>query len=88
MVARRIVIHGTVQGVGFRYWLRDAAKSRGVNGWVRNCRDGTVEAVVEGDGEAIDSLLRVCADGPRGAVVARVDVSDEAPSGLEGFAIH
>jgi acylphosphatase len=87
VIARRIVVHGFVQGVGFRYWLVRAAESRGVAGWVRNRSDGTVEALFEGDAESVDSLIRACGQGPRGASVARLDVSEAAPSGLADFSI-
>jgi acylphosphatase len=64
------------------------ARSRGVAGWVRNNPDGTVEAVFEGDDEAVESMVRWARDGTRGARVERVDVVDEEPEGLEGFDIR
>ncbi len=70
----RIVVSGRVQGVFFRYTMCREAERRKVNGWVRNCRDGTVEAVVEGEKEAVESLISWCRQGPPGAVVRKVDV--------------
>ena len=84
-VARRVVVHGTVQGVFFREATRRRAESRGVNGWVRNNRDGTVEALFEGDPDAVDAMVQFVHEGPRAAEVERVDVEDAQPEGLEGF---
>jgi acylphosphatase len=85
MVRRRVVVHGQVQGVGFRYSLARAAETRGVAGWARNSPDGTLEAVFEGEPEAVDSLVRLCREGPRGAEVEQVDVLEEEPEGLTRF---
>ena len=85
---RRVVVHGLVQGVFFRDTVRRHAQSRGVAGWVRNNRDGTVEAVFEGEPEAVERLVSFVHEGPRGAVVERVDVVDEEDEGLSGFAIR
>jgi len=85
MVRRRVVVHGRVQGVGFRYSLARAAESRGVAGWARNRADGTLEAVFEGEPEAVESLVRFCHEGPRGAEVERVEVFEEEPEGLTRF---
>ena len=82
------MVHGRVQGVGFRYSVARTAQSRGVNGWVSNRPDGTVDAVFEGDPEAVESLVRYCREGPRGAVVDRVDVTDEEPEELSRFAVR
>jgi acylphosphatase len=87
-VRRRVVVHGLVQGVFFRDTVRRHAQSRGVAGWVRNNRDGTVEAVFEGEPEAVGRLVSFVHEGPRGAVVERVDVVDEEDEGLSGFAIR
>jgi len=86
MIRRRLIVHGRVQGVGFRYSLARQAQSRGVAGSAANRPDGDVEVVLEGEQEAVESLVRWCEEGPRGAVVERVDVSDEQPEGLRGFA--
>ena len=75
-VRKRVVVHGNVQGVFFRDTTRRQASSRGVAGWVCNRADGAVEAVFEGEAEAVDSLVRFAQEGPRGADVADVEVSD------------
>jgi acylphosphatase len=87
-VRRRVVVQGHVQGVFFRETTRRRAQSAGVAGWVRNVPDGSVEAVFEGESEDVDRLVRYCENGPRGARVDWVDVSSEAPEGLEGFDIR
>ena len=87
MTRRRVVVHGRVQGVFFRETVRRHAVSAGVAGWVRNSSDGTVEAVFEGALEAVDVLVAICHEGPRGARVDRVDVAEESPEGLVGFRI-
>ena len=84
----RVVVHGFVQGVYFRDTTLRLAVRRGVAGWVRNNRDGTVEAVFEGEPEAVDRLVAFCRQGPRGAAVERADVYDEAVEGLRGFEIR
>jgi acylphosphatase len=88
MIRRRVVVHGRVQGVFFRDTARRMAQSRGLGGWVRNAPDGTVQAVFEGDAGAVDSMVRWCGRGPRGAVVQRVEVTDEEPEGLTEFRIR
>jgi acylphosphatase len=80
-VARRFVISGRVQGVGFRYFTQDAALREGVTGWVRNLPGGQVEALVEGDAEAVTRVERALRSGPRGARVETVDVDAEEPTG-------
>ena len=85
MVRRRVVVHGRVQGVGFRYALARAAQSRRVAGWARNRADGTLEAVFEGEPEAVESLVRMSNEGPRGAEVERVEVLEEEPERLTRF---
>ena len=81
-------MQGRVQGVGFRYAVARAAEARGVAGWVTNRPDGTVEAVFEGDAEAVESLVRLCREGPRGAEVDRAEVFEEQPEGLASFEIR
>ena len=76
---------GRVQGVGFRYSLRERARSRAIAGWVRNNPDGSVEAVFEGASEAVDALIAWCHRGPAGARVDDVRVELEAPNGERGF---
>ena len=87
MERSHVVVHGFVQGVGFRYAVERAALSRGGAGWVRNRLDGTVEAGFEGKREDVEALVAFCRDGPRGAVVERVEVVSESPDGLGGFRV-
>jgi acylphosphatase len=87
-IRRRVVVHGNVQGVFFRDSCRREARSRGVAGWVSNRRDGAVEAVFEGDADAVAALVDWCSRGPRGAEVASVDESSEEPEGLSAFEIR
>lgn len=81
----RVHIEGRVQGVGYRYWLIGEAVSLGLDGWVRNLRDGGVEAVVSGPQEALDEILRRCHEGPSLASVDRVAVEAEAARVGPGF---
>ncbi len=85
---RRVVVHGQVQGVFFRDTTRRLALEHGVNGWVRNTWEGTVEAVFEGPPEAVERLVAFAGRGPRGAHVDRVEVFDEGEEGLAGFSIR
>ena len=88
MVRRRVIVRGRVQGVGFRYHVERAAVSRDVAGWVRNRSDSSVEAVFEGAPEAVESLVRLCSEGPRGAEVLEVETTAEEPEGLRGFDVR
>jgi acylphosphatase len=83
--ARRAVVHGRVQGVFYRDTVRRAAQQRGVAGWAANRSHGTVEVWLEGEHDAVDSMLRVLHDGPPRAEVERVDVDEVEPQGLSGF---
>ena len=86
---KRVVVHGRVQGVGFRYSVRQRAASAGVAGWVRNCADGSVEAVFEGDDDAVERVVEWMREGPRGAAVQDVEVSEEDGSEeLGGFEVR
>ena len=87
-VARRFVISGRVQGVGFRWFTLDTAAREGVTGWVRNLPDGRVEALVEGDQESVTRVERALRSGPRGARVEKVQVDDEEPGGYRSFTIE
>jgi acylphosphatase len=87
MERRRVIVHGSVQGVGYRYAVERAAGTRGVAGWVRNRPDGTVEAVFEGEQEDVEALVDFCRRGPRGAEVGRVDVARESLEDLTGFRV-
>jgi acylphosphatase len=88
VVARRAVVHGRVQGVFYRDTVRRAAQQRSVAGWAANLADGTVEVWLEGEPDAVGSLLRVLHDGPPRAEVERVDVADVEHEGLSGFEIR
>jgi acylphosphatase len=88
MVRRRVIVHGRVQSVGFRVTVARRADGLGVAGWVRNRPDGTLEAVFEGEPGPVDSLVRLCREGPRGAAVSRVETSPEQPEGLARFEIR
>jgi acylphosphatase len=85
---KRVVAHGRVQGVFFRDSMRERAQSIGVTGWVTNRPDGAVEAVLEGNGDSVESMVRWMQEGPRRAEVDRVEVSEEEPEGLEGFEVR
>ena len=89
LVVRRFVVSGRVQGVGFRYFVLEAAQAEGVHGWVRNRPDGCVEVNAEGDAEAIERLERRIRRGPPGARVDDVQVDDGVPSGhATGFQVR
>lgn len=77
-MTRRFVVSGHVQGVGFRWFVRNAARELGLIGWVRNLADGRVEAEASGTPEALDAFERRLREGPRGAAVAAVE-AQEAP---------
>ena len=87
-VRKRVKVHGRVQGVFFRDSARREAERVGVAGWVRNCSDGTVEAVVEGDEQAVAQVVSWLGDGPRRADVERVEVDEEEAEGLSGFEVR
>jgi acylphosphatase len=88
VLRRRIVAHGNVQGVFFRDSVRRAAGSRRVSGWARNLPDGTVEAVFEGEPEAVESIVELCRAGPGHASVSSLDIFEEEPEGLSGFQVR
>jgi acylphosphatase len=85
---RRVTVHGEVQGVFFRDSTRDEAERRGVAGWVTNRSDGAVEAVFEGDPEAVAAMVSFCREGPSKADVSSVDEESEEPEGLDGFEVR
>ena len=85
---RRVVVHGRVQGVFFRDSTRREAERRGVAGWASNRPDGAVEAVFEGDPEAVEAMVRFCREGPSKADVERVEEHEEEPEGLSGFTVR
>lgn len=87
VIARRLVIHGRVQGVWYRDSMRREAEALGVAGWVRNLADGSVEAWAEGPGPAVEALVSWAHKGPPRAQVSAVDSVPAAPAQYRGFAI-
>jgi acylphosphatase len=85
MRTRQIRVSGRVQGVGYRYALRDEALRLGIAGWVRNRADGSVEALVIGDDDNVAAIIEACREGPFGARVSDVAVSEAADDGSPGF---
>ena len=87
-IARRLLITGRVQGVGFRWFAKDVASREPVTGWVRNLPDGRVEALLEGDSQAVTRVETALRSGPRGARVKHVQAETEDPTGsFHEFAI-
>jgi len=88
-VARRYLIGGRVQGVGFRYFAEDVARREGVRGWVRNLPDGRVEAAADGEVESVDRFEQAIRHGPRGARVDTFDAFDDVPGDHgSGFSVR
>jgi acylphosphatase len=85
VMIRHVLIRGRVQGVGFRAWTEYTALERGLEGWVRNRRDGSVEAVFAGPQEAVAAMIAVCHEGPPGS---RVDKLDQREATGEEFALR
>lgn len=83
-----MVVSGRVQGVFFRDATRERATASGVEGWIRNCADGTVEAVLEGPREGVDRVLAFCRTGPPASRVDGVSVEEQEPEGLRGFTVR
>jgi len=83
-----VIVRGRVQGVFFRAEAAERSRSLGLGGWIRNNRDGTVEALFEGPRERVESMIRWCAKGPSGAVVEAVETEWEEPQGVNGFAVR
>ena len=88
MKSVRLRIEGRVQGVGFRAWVERQAAELGLAGWVRNRRDGGVEASLSGTPAAVDDMVRRCGTGPRSADVAMVKVLDETEPAGRGFEVR
>ena len=84
--AERLAITGRVQGVGYRWWTRETATALGLEGWVRNRRDGSVEILAIGETAAIDALQESCRQGPSAAVVLAVERYMAEDDGSVGFA--
>lgn len=87
-VRARVRVSGRVQGVWFRAETRATAQRLGLNGWVRNANDGTVEAVFEGDESAVEKAIEWCRAGPAGARVDSLKVTGEEPRGEPGFEVR
>ena len=85
MKAKRLIISGRVQGVGYRAWMVETARTLGVSGWVRNRVDGSVEALVAGDMASVEELSRLCRRGPRMAEVSSIDEDMADPPEYPGF---
>ena len=88
MIRRRVVVHGRVQGVFFRDTVRRMAQQRNLAGWITNRWDGAVEAVFEGEPDAVERLVDFMREGPRGAEVREVEVDEEELEGLRGFDVR
>lgn len=82
--ARHIRIHGKVQGVGYRFYATRVARRLGLKGWIQNLRDGSVEALVEGEPQAIDEWIDDVREGPRYAEVTKIDQEVREFSGKLG----
>jgi acylphosphatase len=82
-----VKIEGRVQGVFYRAWTKETARSLGLDGWVRNASDGSVEAVFSGPAAKVDSMLKLCEDGPPDARVTNIEVREERGSVPKGFKV-
>lgn len=87
MIARRALVTGRVQGVGFRFFAERAARETGVRGWVRNLPDGRVETVAEGEENAVAGYLEKIRRGPFGGSVDDLQVEERPPEGFQRFEI-
>ncbi len=83
-----IRVEGRVQGVGYRAWMAAAARDLRLRGWVRNRRDGSVEAVLHGTPDAVSELLKRCAEGPLDAKVTRIEILGEGGGTFDGFEVR
>ena len=84
-IARRLRIHGRVQGVWYRAWTLETAQRLGLDGWVRNRLDGTVEVLAVGSADAVEKLIAACRDGPPAAKVERIEIEDAKGIVPRGF---
>jgi acylphosphatase len=87
MIRQRVIVHGRVQAVGFRFSARVEAQRLGVSGWIKNRSDGAVEAEVEGEQAAVDAMLSWLDEGPPGADVTSMSTAELAPTGERGFRV-
>ena len=85
MIARRLTIRGDVQGVSYRWWAVETARSLGVTGWVRNRRDGSVEALAVGAEDAVEAFMDACRRGPSAARVEKVEAEGGEIEPVKGF---
>ncbi|WP_448538659.1 acylphosphatase [Sphingobium yanoikuyae] len=85
LIARHLMILGRVQGVFYRNWTVETARSLELTGWVRNRMDGSVEALVQGEAGMVDRFITLAQDGPPAAKVARIDATDAPVEALNGF---
>jgi acylphosphatase len=86
-IRRRVKVWGHVQGVFFRSSAEESAVGLGVEGWIRNQADGSVEAVFEGESDGVQALVAYCHRGSRWSKVERIEVFEEAPEGISGFEV-
>jgi acylphosphatase len=86
--ACHLLVHGRVQGVGFRWWSVDRARELRVTGWIRNLPDGRVEVWIEGERQGVDAMVRALAEGPRSARVGEVRLAERDPEGHETFEVR
>jgi len=87
-VAKRLIVSGRVQGVGFRYFSQETARRFGIKGWVRNLSDGTVELHVEGTANEVDAFQQALKDGNRFVGVERIDETKTEDQGFRKFEIR
>ncbi|MGH6705936.1 MAG: acylphosphatase [Sphingomicrobium sp.] len=87
-IAKSVRVTGFVQGVFFRAWTKEQAEALGVSGWVRNCHDGSVEALVAGEEAAVEAMIERMRRGPPGANVEQLTEEPVEVSAGEGFAIR
>ena len=88
LIARRYIISGRVQGVGFRYFIQATAARENLHGWARNLPDGRVEAAAEGEADAMERFERALRHGPPGARVEDLDIEHTTPDGRDtGFTV-
>ncbi|MCJ8141474.1 acylphosphatase [Ancylobacter sp. A5.8] len=86
--AVHLLVHGRVQGVGYRAWLASEARRRSLRGWVRNRRDGTVEAEIEGEAGAVAQMIAACRQGPPAASVSAIDTAEIPATRATGFEVR
>ena len=85
-MSKRLIVHGRVQGVWYRGWTVDQARALGLDGWVRNRRDGSVEILVSGPDAGVEALVKRCHEGPPAARVDRIDAEETDEAVPQGFA--